>query len=63
MPDSNYEILLTPFSEETKKVVKIAQAIARENLNNVFGTAHLLKALLHQDAGLRDILKILDKDI
>jgi len=63
MPSLNGDIVLTAFSEETKRVIKIAQAIARENLNTEFGSAHLLKALLHQDAGLQGILKNLDKDI
>src|SRR3712207_3383128 len=60
---SNLNLLLTPFSEDTKRVIKIAQAIARENLNTTFSVAHLLKALLHQDAGLQTLLKKLDKDI
>ncbi|MEO8109120.1 MAG: ATP-dependent Clp protease ATP-binding subunit [Ginsengibacter sp.] len=63
MPGLNKEIELTAFSEETKKVVKIAQAIARGNLNTAFGNAHLLKALLHPEAGLLNLLKKLDKDI
>lgn len=50
-------------TEETKRVVKIAQAIAKENMNATFSPAHLLKALTHKDAGLQPLLKNLDKDI
>lgn len=60
MPVITQDILL---AEDAKKVVKIAQAIARENMNALFTPAHLLKALLHKEAGLQDILKKLDKDI
>ena len=60
MPSSTADIIL---DEDSKRVVKIAQAIARENMNPEFGPAHLLKALLHKDAGLQAILKSLDKDI
>lgn len=63
MANLNQELILTPFSEETKKIVKIAQSFARENLNAAFGHAHLLKALLHQEAGLQSLIKKLDKDI
>ena len=50
-------------SNDSTRVIKIAQAIAKENLNAVLSPAHLLKALLHKDAGLQDLLKQLDKDI
>lgn len=50
-------------TDEAKRVIKIAQAIAKENMNAEFGPAHLLKALLHKDAGLHSLLKSLDKDI
>jgi ATP-dependent Clp protease ATP-binding subunit ClpB len=50
-------------SDDVKRVVKIAQAIAKENMNAGFTPAHLLKALLHKDAGLQGLLKKLDKDI
>ncbi|MEP7277791.1 MAG: ATP-dependent Clp protease ATP-binding subunit [Bacteroidota bacterium] len=60
MPVITQDILLT---EDTKRVIKIAQAIAKENMNASFGPAHLLKALLHKDATLQPLLKGLDKDI
>lgn len=63
MPGSIQQDLLSPFTEETKRVIKIAQAYARENMNVVFGPAHLLKALLHQDAGLQSLLSNLGQDI
>jgi ATP-dependent Clp protease ATP-binding subunit ClpB len=50
-------------SDDVKRVVKIAQAIAKENMNAGFAPAHLLKALLHKEAGLQGLLKKLDKDI
>ena len=50
-------------AEGTVKSIRIAQAIARENLNGVFTPAHLLKALLHKEAGLHGLLNDLDKDI
>ena len=50
-------------AENAAKIIRIAQAIARENLSGVFTPAHLLKALLHKEAGLQDLLKSLDKDI
>ncbi|MBX2924968.1 MAG: ATP-dependent Clp protease ATP-binding subunit [Chitinophagaceae bacterium] len=50
-------------SEDVKRVIKIAQAVAKENMNPEFGASHLLKALMHKDAGLLPLLKTLDKDI
>ncbi|MFT3701386.1 MAG: hypothetical protein QM802_03410 [Agriterribacter sp.] len=50
-------------TEDAKRVIKIAQAIAKENMHPNFGAAHLLKALVHKDAGLHPLLKSLDKDI
>ena len=35
-------------TEDSKKVVRIAQAVARENMNAVFTPAHLLKATCAQ---------------
>ena len=50
-------------TEEAKRVLKISQAIARENMNAEMNPAHLLKALMHKDAGLHPTLKKQDKDI
>lgn len=51
------------FSEAFKKVNHIAQAIAREHMHPYISTPHLLKALVHKDAGLQPLLEQLDKDI
>jgi ATP-dependent Clp protease ATP-binding subunit ClpA len=51
------------FSDELKHAIQISQALARENSNEQFSPAHLLKALLNKDSGIRDFLKHLDKDI
>ncbi|WP_162418437.1 ATP-dependent Clp protease ATP-binding subunit [Cyclobacterium roseum] len=50
-------------SEDLKNAIKIAQAIARENLHSKFEPAHLLKALLHKDGGLHQLLASLEQDI
>jgi ATP-dependent Clp protease ATP-binding subunit ClpB len=60
MPELLSEITL---SESLKRTIKIAQAIAKENMHAAFAPAHLLKALLHKDAGLQPLLKQLNKDI
>src|ERR1700748_3178913 len=49
--------------EVTARIIHIAQAIARDYSSAVFTPAHLLKALLHKEAGLQELLKGLDKDI
>jgi ATP-dependent Clp protease ATP-binding subunit ClpB len=51
------------FSEAAKRVIKIAQAIAKENMHSAFSAAHVLKALLHKDAGLQPVLKGMGQDI
>lgn len=51
------------FSEDFKKVNHIAQAIAKEHMHPTIATAHLLRALLHRDAGLIPLLKQMEKDI
>lgn len=50
-------------TDEAKRVIKIAQAIAKENMNASFSPSHMLKALIHKDVGLTGLLKKLDKDI
>lgn len=50
-------------SDNLKNAIKIAQAIARENLHREFAPCHLLKALLHRESGLLPILTSLDQDI
>ncbi len=53
---------LINLSESVKTAVKIAQSLAKEYHNPEFSPAHLLKALMHKDAGLRPFLKSIDKD-
>jgi ATP-dependent Clp protease ATP-binding subunit ClpA len=50
-------------SDSFKKVNHIAQSIARENMHPFIAPPHLLKALMHKDAGLQPLMKQLDKDI
>jgi ATP-dependent Clp protease ATP-binding subunit ClpB len=48
--------------DNVKNVFHIARQIAKENLHQSLGAAHLLKALLHKDSGLMPVIKGLDKD-
>jgi ATP-dependent Clp protease ATP-binding subunit ClpA len=50
-------------NESVQMTVKIAQAIAREYSNDVYAPAHLLKALLHKEIGLRSFIQSMDKDL
>jgi ATP-dependent Clp protease ATP-binding subunit ClpB len=45
-----------------ENVMHIAKSIATEHSHKTFSNPHLLKALLHEDAGLLPILASLDKD-
>jgi ATP-dependent Clp protease ATP-binding subunit ClpB len=47
---------------DVKQVLHIAQQIAKQNVHPAFGAPHLLKALLHKEAGLLPLLKNLDTD-
>jgi ATP-dependent Clp protease ATP-binding subunit ClpB len=60
MPELLQEITL---SDVLKRTIKIAQAYAKENMHTAFTPSHVLKALLHKDAGLQPLLKQLNKDI
>jgi ATP-dependent Clp protease ATP-binding subunit ClpB len=57
------QLLGTIISDSFKKMNHIAQAIARENMHPHIAPPHLLKALLHKEAGLQSLLKQMDKDI
>ncbi|OQP58096.1 type VI secretion system ATPase ClpV [Niastella vici] len=57
------QLLGITISDSFKKMNHIAQAIAREHMHPHIAPPHLLKALLHKDAGLQSLLKQLDKDI
>ena len=51
------------YTEDIKRAISIAQSIAKEFSNAEFSPAHLLKALLHKEAGLTELLLALDQDI
>lgn len=58
----NKELINYLLTEEAKAVFHIAQQWAKENSNPHFGAPHLLKAILHKDAGMQPLLNRLDKD-
>jgi ATP-dependent Clp protease ATP-binding subunit ClpB len=51
------------YSDDLKSAIQIAQALAKENSNETFSPAHLLKALMHKNFTLREYLKSISKDI
>ncbi len=53
---------ITNLSESVKQAVHIAQAFAQEYRNSVYSSAHLLRALMHKDVGLREFLQSIGKD-
>ncbi len=54
---------LSGFNDDLKKVVGIAQSLAKEFSNEKFSPAHLLKALLHKEIGLRTFIESMGKDV
>ncbi len=50
-------------TEKLKQAISIAQSLAREYSNAEFSPAHLLKALLHKETGLTELLMNLGQDI
>jgi ATP-dependent Clp protease ATP-binding subunit ClpA len=54
---------LNLISENSQKAIAIAQKIAKDFQNEHYSAPHLLKALLHQDIGLTELLIRMDKDI
>ncbi len=54
--------LASSIDDTVKQVFHIAEQYAKENLHQSIGASHLLKALLHKDAGLIPFLQQLDKD-
>ena len=50
-------------NESVKTAIRISQSIAREYYNAKYSAAHLLKALLHKEVGLRDFIRSMDKDL
>lgn len=49
-------------NESMKTAVEIAQSLAREYHHEYFYPAHVLRALLHNDVGLKDFLESIGKD-
>jgi ATP-dependent Clp protease ATP-binding subunit ClpB len=50
-------------SENLKSAIRVAQAFAKENKNEKIGVSHMLRALMHREAGLQDFLKSIGKDV
>ena len=57
------EIVDFKFSSDSKKVLEIAQSIAADNSQKNFSTAHLIRALLHKDFEVFEMLINLEKDV
>lgn len=53
---------VTNLSESVKQAIHIAQSLAKEYRNPVYSPAHLLRALMHKDVGLRAFLQSIGKD-
>jgi ATP-dependent Clp protease ATP-binding subunit ClpB len=49
-------------SESVKTAVRIAKSLAKEYHHKEFGPAHLLKGLMHQEVGLKNLLLAIGKD-
>ena len=49
-------------SESVKTAVRVAQSLAKEYHHKEFGPAHLLKGLMHQEVGLKNLLQSIGKD-
>ena len=49
-------------SESVKTAVRVAQSLAKEYHHREFGPAHLLKGLMHQEVGIRNLLQSIGKD-
>jgi ATP-dependent Clp protease ATP-binding subunit ClpA len=56
-------LLQINYSEDLKQAITIAQAIAKEFINEYVTPSHLLKALLHKEVGLRSFLESIGKDV
>ncbi|MDH7446825.1 ATP-dependent Clp protease ATP-binding subunit [Aquimarina sp. 2201CG14-23] len=57
------QILDYTLSSKVDNAIHIAQSIAKECYNDQYNAAHLLKALLHKDVGLKDFFDQIDGDI
>ncbi|QHV96077.1 ATP-dependent Clp protease ATP-binding subunit [Spirosoma endbachense] len=56
-------MLTLAYTEELRRAVSIAQAIAREHQHLTFSPGHLLTGLLHNDVGLASQLTVWDVDV
>jgi ATP-dependent Clp protease ATP-binding subunit ClpA len=56
-------MLTLSYTEELRRAVSIAQAIAREHQHLTFSPGHLLTGLLHNDVGLASQLAVWDIDV
>lgn len=54
---------ISNISESVKNAIRISQSLAREYHHAAFTAAHMLKALMHRDAGLQGFLSAIGKDI
>ncbi len=59
MPEA---VLSEPVIQSIENVMHIAKSVAAEYAHTTYSTPHLLKALLHEDAGLLPVIAGLDKD-
>lgn len=50
-------------NESVKTAIRIAQGVSRDYGNGCYTPAHLLKALLHKEIGMRGFIQNLDKDL
>lgn len=56
-------MLTLAYTEELRRAVSIAQAIAHEHQHQTFSPGHLLTGLLHNDVGLASQLAVWDIDV
>lgn len=55
-------MLTVALNESMKSAVEIAQSLAKEYSNEYIYPAHLLRALLHKEVGLKDFINSIGKD-
>jgi ATP-dependent Clp protease ATP-binding subunit ClpA len=55
-------MLTVSLNESMKTAVEIAQSLAREYYNEYMYPAHLLRALLHKEVGLKEFIESIGKD-
>jgi ATP-dependent Clp protease ATP-binding subunit ClpB len=59
MPEA---LVSEPVAQSIENVMHIAKSVAAEHAHTTYSMPHLLKALLHEDAGLLPVIAGLDKD-